>query len=58
MGHVKGAVLFEHACGWLRTERVMRPAVSAVERIIASAVVEENRVRKLTTVTAPERLRC
>lgn len=40
MDHVKGAVLLEHACGWLRTERVMRPAVSAVERIIASAVVE------------------
>lgn len=40
MDHVKATVLFEHACGWLRSERVMRPAVSAVERLIASAVVE------------------
>ena len=56
MDHVKGSVLFEHACGWLRSERVMRPAVSAVERIIASAVVEADyeTFRRIEGVLTPE----
>ena len=56
MDHVKATVLFEHACGWLRSERVMRPAVSAVERLIASAVVEADRetYRRVEGVLNPD----
>ncbi len=40
MEHHRPTVLFEQACEWLRSERLLRPAASTVERLIAAAVVE------------------
>ena len=52
MEHHRPTVLFEQACEWLRSERLLRPAVSGIERLIAAAVVEadEETYRRLEPV--------